>query len=263
MFAPEDLSRDGFLDGKLQILQPRAGYRAAMDPVLLAAACPAKSGQHVLELGCGAGVASLCLGHRVEGLDLTGLELQPAYATLARANANANAIALNVIEADLTAIPAELRARNFDHVIANPPYFPPHAGTAAQDAGREVAQRESTPLANWLDAGLRRLRPGGVLTIVQTAERLPDVLMPLAGRAGSVTVLPIAARQGRPAGRVIVQARKGGRGAFRLLAPLVLHAAPLHETDREDLTDIARAILRDGAALPIGRQFLAGFRVDM
>lgn len=252
MFTPEDLSEDGFLGGRLRILQPRTGYRAAMDPVLLAAACPASSGQEVLELGCGVGVASLCLGRRVEGLGLVGLELQAAYAVLARANAQANGIDLTVVEADLSNMPADLRARSFDHVIANPPYFPPQSGTAAQDIGRETAQREATPLALWLDAGLRRLRPGGVLTIIQSATRLPDLLAPIKARAGSISVLPIAARHGRPAGRVIVQARKGGRGAFRLLAPLILHSAPAHDSDREDLTDQARAVLRDGGALPIG-----------
>ena len=62
MFRPEELTDDGFLGQRLHILQPRQGYRAATDPVLLAAAVPAQSGQSVLELGCGAGVASLCLG---------------------------------------------------------------------------------------------------------------------------------------------------------------------------------------------------------
>ncbi len=253
MFADADLSEDGFLGGRLRIWQPRAGYRAAMDPVLLAAACPAVAGQGVLELGCGAGVASLCLGHRVPGIALTGLELQPAYAGLARRNAERNGIALTVIEGDLAAAPAGLRAQSFDHVIANPPYFSAQSGTAARDPGRETAQREETPLAGWLDAGLRRLRPGGLLTLIQTAERLPDVLAPLAGRAGDITVLPIAPRHARAAGRVVVQARKGARGAFRLLAPFVLHAAPSHGFDGEDLAPEARAILRDGGALPIRR----------
>ncbi|MFP1644379.1 tRNA1(Val) (adenine(37)-N6)-methyltransferase [Pontitalea aquivivens] len=253
MFAPQDLTRDGFLGGRLQIAQPRSGYRAAMDPVLLAAACPATPGDSVLELGCGVGVASLCLGARVAGLRLTGLELQPAYADLAHANAVANGIALDVMAGDLARMPAILRARSFDHVIANPPYFAPGGGTAAADPGRETAQREATPLSLWVLQGLKRLRPGGWLTLIQNADRLPEALTALAAGAGSIAVLPIAARQGRAAGRVIVQGRKGGRGPFRLLAPLVIHAAPRHDGDREDLTPAARAILREGADLPMPR----------
>ena len=100
-----DLTDDGFLGGRLRILQPRVGYRAATDPVLLAAAVPAKPGQRALELGCGAGVASLCLLSRVPGLSVTGIERQAAYADLARQNAARNSLDLMVIEGDLAQMP--------------------------------------------------------------------------------------------------------------------------------------------------------------
>ena len=251
MFPPEDCTQDRFLDGRLLVAQPRAGYRAAMDPVLLAAACPARPGQAVLELGCGAGVASLCLGRRVEGLRLVGLEKQPAYADLARRNAQANGLAFEVVEGDLAHMPAPLRAQSFDHVLANPPYFAPASGTAAADPGRETAQREATPLTDWVTAGFRRLKPGGWFTLIQNADRLADVLAAMAGPGGSIAVLPIAPRVGRPAGRILVAARKGGRAPLRLLAPLVLHAKPAHEADREDLTPAAQAVLRHAQALDL------------
>ena len=116
-----DLSRDAFLCGRLHLWQPRKGYRAATDPVLLAAACPARSGQSVLDLGCGVGAAALCLATRVPGLDLHGLELQESYASLARRNAAENAIPMHIETGDLADMPAALRL-SFDHVIANPPY---------------------------------------------------------------------------------------------------------------------------------------------
>ena len=124
-FADTDLTRDAFQGGLLYLYQPRHGYRAGVDPVLLAAATEAKSGDRVLELGCGAGAASLCLARRVEGLSLTGVELQPAYAALAARNAKANDLSLTVINADLRALPMDLRQQQFDHVIANPSYFDP------------------------------------------------------------------------------------------------------------------------------------------
>lgn len=249
MFDEADLSEDEFLGGRLRIAQPRHGYRAAMDSVLLAAAVPARPGESVLELGCGAGVASLCLGRRVPGLRVAGLELQPAYAALARRNAAANGQDLELHEGDLVALPAGLRGRSFDHVIANPPYFPAGAGTPAADVGRETAQREATPLDLWLGVALRRLRPGGWLTVIQAADRLPGLLTGLGAGAGSVTVLPIASRAGREANRVILRARKGGRGAFRLAAPFVLHDGAAHLRDGDDHSAAARAILRDGGAL--------------
>ncbi len=249
MFGPDDLSADGFLDGRLTIRQPRAGFRSATDAVLLAAAVPARPGDRVLELGCGAGVASLCLMWRLPGVEAHALERQPGYAALARSNAEANGLRLSVVEGDLAAMPREVRAVDFDHVLANPPYFAARSGTAASDAGREAAQREETPLADWVEAGLRRLRPGGVLVMIQAADRLADLLAPLSGRAGAVRILPVAPRAGRPAGRVLVQARKGARTPLVLLAPLVLHAGERHLRDGDDLTEAARAILRSGRAL--------------
>lgn len=250
-FAPEDLSDDAFLGGRLAVLQPRSGFRAATDAVLLAAAVPARAGQAVLELGCGAGVASLCLGARVPGLALTGLELQPAYAALARANALRNGVPLTVIEGDVSAPPAALRARGFDHVLCNPPWYRPGGGTAARDPGREQALREAVPLAAWVDCAARRLRPGGRLTLIHEAARLPDVLAACDARLGSLVALPLAPRAGHPARRVIVAARKGGRAAFRLLAPLVLHAGHAHGRDGGGFAPEVEAVLREAAPLPV------------
>lgn len=247
-FADEKLSEDRFLGGRLRILQPRTGYRAAMDPVLLAASVPAKPGQSVLELGCGAGVASLCLGARVAGLQLSGVELQADYADLARRNADANGQVLTVWTGDLAALSGVLRVQSFDHVIANPPYFPANGGTAAQDGGREAAVRENLPLAEWVRVGMSRLKPGGVLVMVQLAERLPDLMAALAGRGG-VTVLPLVPRAGRPANRLILRVKKGSRGAFTLLSPFVLHDGAAHQGDGDSHSAAAQAILRDGAAM--------------
>lgn len=247
MFTEEELSHDKFLCGRLRLLQPLKGYRAATDPVLLAAACPARPGDSVLDLGCGAGAAALCLGLRVPGLRLAGLELQPGYADLARRNAALNGIPLEVHEGDLSRMPRDLR-RDFDHVIANPPYYPP-GGSPSPVAGRARAMQVETPLGDWVAAAARRLRPGGWLTLICGADGLPQVLSAMGTKLGSASVLPLAPREGRAARRVIVQARKGGRAAFRLLAPLVIHQGAVHDGDRESYTPEANAVLREGADL--------------
>lgn len=247
MFTDDALSQDKFLCGKLILWQPLKGYRAATDPVLLAAACPAKPGQSVLDLGCGAGAAALCLGQRVPGLTLTGLELQPAYADLARRNATRNGITVEVVEGDLSDMPHTLR-RDFDHVIANPPYYP-MGGTPSPVQSRATAMQVETPLAAWVEAAARRLKPGGWLTLICGADGLPQLLAALGTRLGSAAVLPLTPRTGKPALRILLQARKGGRAPFRLLAPFVIHAGTAHDGDRESYTPAANAVLREGADL--------------
>lgn len=249
-FAPQDLTRNAFLGGRLHLWQPRRGYRAGVDPVFLAAAVPAQPGQSVLDLGCGAGAAALCLGARVAGLHLTGVEVQAEYAALARRNADANRQAMEVIRADLAALPADLRQRAFDHVIANPPYFRAGTHTGAGDAGRRAALGETTPLADWIAVAARRLRPGGHLHMIQRTDRLPDMLAGCAGLLGAIEVLPLAARPGRAPDLVILRARKDRRAPFRLHAPLILHRGMQHLGDREHYTPEILAVQRDGAALP-------------
>jgi len=245
-FAEADLTHDAFLGGRTHAFQPRHGYRAATDPVLLAAAVEAVASQSVLELGCGVGVASLCLAARVPGLQLTGVERQADYAALARRNLGPNT---PIFTADLTDLPIELRQRSFDHIIANPPYYVTGGGTSAQDAGREAALREDTPLDQWIDVASRRLAPKGWLTMIQAADRLPEMMAAIAPRLGSITLRPLAGRDGRAAGRVLVKARKGGRAPFVLLPPLVLHAGPAHGADGGDFTPQAQAILRNAEPL--------------
>lgn len=248
MTFPDDaLTDDKFLMGRLRLLQPAQGYRAATDPVLLAAACPAKSGQSVLDLGCGAGAAVLCLAVRVPGLTLAGLELQPEYADLARRNAARNGMTLQVETGDIATVPAALR-RGFDHVIANPPYYPA-TGSPSPVKLRDKALRTDTPIAEWIAAAATRLNPGGWLTMIFSTPNLPEALAALPPKLGSPMVLPLVPRQGREAPRMILRARKTGRAAFRLLAPFVLHQGAAHDGDRENYTPQANAVLRDGADL--------------
>jgi tRNA1(Val) A37 N6-methylase TrmN6 len=242
------LTRDDFLGGRLTIWQHATGYRAGNDPVLLAAACPARPGDDVLELGAGVGVASLCLAARVTDLRLTAVERQPAYAELARRNAAEAGTPLDVVIADIAALPPELRQRSFDHVIANPPYFAAGAGTQARDPGRADGRQEETPLRTWLSVAAARLKPKGWLTLIQSAERLPECLAAMPG-FGAISVRPLQAREGRAADRVLLRARKGARSPFRLLPPLVLHAGDRHLQDADSYTPEVTAILRDGAAL--------------
>jgi tRNA1(Val) A37 N6-methylase TrmN6 len=245
-----DLSRDAFLGGRLQIWQPLKGYRAGVDPVLLAASIPAKQGQSVLELGCGVGVATLCLAVRVPDLVLTGVELQPDYADLARRNSAAAGVPVAVVTADLAHLPADLRQRQFDHVIANPPYYRRDKSTPASDAGREAALGEGTALADWAAVAIRRVIAGGYVTFIQRADRLPELITHMSAGLGSLEVLPLIPRRGRDAQLVLVRGRKGGRAGFRLADSVMMHDGLTHDGDRDDYTPLMRAVLRDAAPLP-------------
>lgn len=246
----DQLSRDAFLGGQVTLCQPRHGYRAGIDPVLLAASVPAQAKETVLELGCGAGTALFCLGRRVPGLRLTGVEIQPDYADLARRNATENGLTAEILTADLARMPDSLTQQQFTHVIANPPYFDRNASTPADDAGRETALGEALPLANWITIAAKRTAPKGYVTFIHRAERLPELLTGFSQHLGSLEVLPLIPRPGRRARLVLIRGRKGGRADFRLHDGWILHHGATHPGDRENYTDATTCILREGAALP-------------
>lgn len=245
------VTQDAFLGGKIHVLQPKHGFRSGIDAVLLAAAVPAKPGDTVLELGCGVGVASLCLHARVSGLLFTGVEIDGPAADLAQKNATSAGATLTVHHADLRYLPKDLRQTQFTHVLMNPPYFDRAHGSAADDPARDVALAGDTPLSAWLDTGLKRLAPKGTLTIIQHITRLPEVLAHVDTRLGSLILRPLSGRQTSDPGLFILQGRHSGRAPFILKPPLILHEGDRHTADEESYTPQVRAILRDGAAFAI------------
>jgi len=243
------LRQDAFLGGALQLWQPQKGYRAGIVPVLLAASVRAQEGDSILDLGCGAGAAALCLGSRVPGLRLTGLEVQPEMAELARRNGEEAGLDFDVYGGDVSAPPSALREQSFDHVISNPPYYDRGRGSSAPDTTRETALGEVVAIEQWVKLAAKRLKPKGFLTMIAKADRLEDILPAARNRLGSLEVLPLAARSEQAAELALFRGRKDGRAALVLHAPVVLHQGDTHPGDKEHYTPQISDILRRGAAL--------------
>lgn len=250
LFSDDDLTRDDFLGGAVRLLQPKTGYRAGADPVLLAASVPAVSGETVLELGCGGGAALVCLGVRVPGIAATGVEMQPAYAALAQRNLDENGVTGRVFGADLRALPPEVKSRRFDHVIANPPYFENQRGIPPVAEDRAVSRSGAIPLSHWVSAASKRLVPGGMATFIQRIDRLPELMSAFYAHLGALELWPIQPRAGRAARLFLLRGRKTARAAFMSHPPLVLHRGEMHENDGDSYTEMVSKALRSAHPLP-------------
>jgi tRNA1(Val) A37 N6-methylase TrmN6 len=241
-------SDDAVLGGRLLLRQPRHGHRVGHDAILLAAATAAAGGDHAVDLGAGVGAAGLALAVRVSGLTVTLVEIDPALAALAAANARRNgladrvrAVALDVTRPETFAA-AGLAPQSADHVLTNPPFN--DLSHASPDAGRRLAHA-ATPdtLPRWVSAAAHLLKPDGVLTLIWRADGLGAVEEALAPAFGSVAVLPIRPRPGAAPIRVIVRARKGGT------APLKQHPGLELNDSHGQLSAAAEAVLRAGRTL--------------
>ena len=237
-----DLSEDEFLGGRLKILQPKSGFRAAIDSVLLPASLSAANGMRVLDAGAGAGVGALCLRARAPEFEVTAYEADAELVDLARESARRNDLPLDVQCRDLL---CAREGKRFDQVMTNPPYLDPARAQAPPDVGKARAHVESASLGDWLSACFALLEPKGYLTLIHRADRLPELLSLLEARAGDIAVFPLWPGEGKPARRVLVRARKDSRSPSRLLAGLMLHGVG------ERYTNEAEAILRHGAAIDL------------
>jgi tRNA1(Val) A37 N6-methylase TrmN6 len=248
------VTEDGFLDHGLRIRQPRDGYRAGIDPVFLAAAVPVRSGARALDIGAGVGVAALALAYRVDGVNVTGIEIDPALMRLCTDNAKANGLErrTDFMVGDVTRPPARLVPGSFDHVMANPPYLeatradvsPVPGRAAANVEGRAGAGGNAADLAAWMRLALAMVREGGTVTVIHRADRLDDVTACLKGRVGGTVIFPLWPDRGvAPAKRVLVQGVKGSGAPLRMARGLVLHE------DDGRFTPEADAVLRAGEGL--------------
>lgn len=247
----EEASEDAVLGGRLVLRQPLRGHRVGHDAILLAAATSAKSGDHAVDLGAGVGGAGLALARRIEGLNVTLVEVDPVLTELAAGNAQRNglsdrvrAVRLDVESSAADFIAAGLAPGSAACVLMNPPFnvaqqpSPDHARRLAHAATEATLER-------WLRTAARLLRVDGVITLIWRADRLTDVLAALGKDFGAITVLPVHPKPGAAAIRVLVRATKASRAPLALLPGFLLADADGKPTAA------AEAVLRKGEALSL------------
>jgi FkbM family methyltransferase len=249
------LTDDAFLGGAVLAEQPAAGYRSGLDAVLLAAAAPVRpgAGEHVLDLGAGVGVVGLCVAARIADAKVTLVEREPALVAIAARNIARNGVAerVRVLRAAVgdpapALAAAGLGPDSAEHSLANPPYGIEGRGRAPKHTLKAGASTmPERALEDWARLMAHVTRPGGSATVIHRADALGTLLAAFAPRFGGVRVLPVHAREGEPAIRVLVQGRKGSRAPLALLPGLVLHA-PGGGYRAE-----VEAVLRTPKALPI------------
>ncbi|MEB3701847.1 Class I SAM-dependent methyltransferase [Candidatus Bealeia paramacronuclearis] len=245
MIATLSITQDLFLGGKIQVLQPVQGYRAAIDPVLLAAATCFKGKGHVLDVGAGVGVASLCLVSRKTECLVCGIELQQDLVRLAEKNITINGYEgrVNIISGDLLDPPSALKDKQFDAVMTNPPYYEADKTRASPDVQKAMAHVESVDLKKWLAFCIQSLKPKGILTLIHRAERMDEILSYLYPKMGDLSVFPLWPSAGKSARRIIIRGRKGVKSGLTFCQGLILHDA------QGQFTPEAQDILRSGRPL--------------
>lgn len=223
-----ELTCDFFLGQRLEILQPKKGYRAGIDALLLGSAAANFDSKNICELGSGVGVAILtCLARRNAAGNMpnmaNALEIDEYAANLLSQNASKNGFS-NLLE--VTNIdglkPNSPYENKFDLVFSNPPYFDDFSKIRDPHESRHQAYVIGAPLLNWIKAMIRLVKSNGRLLLIHRADRMYDIVDALQNRAGDIRILPIHPKTRENANRVLIGAKKSSKAPTQILPPIFL-----------------------------------------
>ena len=208
------------------VLRQAAHFRLGTDCVLLADFVNTSGLRRGIDLGCASGAALLLLLNRSPGLSMTGLEIVPEAAALARENLALNGLEARgeIITGDIRDHRALFRAGAFDLVVCNPPYFSPESGAVSPNPDRAAARSELLcTLPELCAASAFLLRTGGRACFVHRPERLSELFVCLSSSGLEPKRLRLVCRDADAApSLVLVEARRGGKPGLTIEPALLL-----------------------------------------
>ncbi len=231
------------LNRKVALFQPEKGFKTTQDAVLLAAACPAKNYDRVLDMGCGVGGALFCLLWRTPTLHITGLDIESTYLDLAQKNATENSRNISLIESDIATYKVAHSEQRYDHIICNPPYFdskdhsPSPIDIKAKARGY---QNGSERVDEWIKCARDNLKSNGSFSIIHKAEKLDTLLALLNKSFGATEIFPIYSKVHNAAKRVVIRSYKDRHSPCTLHPPVIMHDEDTKPSKTSDL------LLREG-----------------
>ena len=210
-------------------------FKLGTDSVLLAAFANAASARRGIDLGCASGVVALLLLSGNERLHMTGLEIVPEAAELARENMEKNSLSTRaeIICGDIRRHRELFRSGEFDLVVSNPPYFPLGSGRLSPDKERAAARGETDcTLSDICAAAAFLCRTGGRVCFVHKPERLSELFCAMSASGIEPKRLRLVCyTQNSAPNLVLVEGRRGGNPGLKIESALVLRNPDGTETD--------------------------------
>jgi tRNA1(Val) A37 N6-methylase TrmN6 len=253
----DGLTEDRWLGGRLLLVQPKRGHRVGTDAALLVAAAGDARQGRIVDVGAGVGAVGLALAGRNPLASVDLVEIDSELAQLAESNAARNRLEARMRVLRLDALNSRGRresglAESASCVVTNPPFFDAKTVRASPDEGRARAHvlghaEASATLADWIQACLAMLAPGGRFVMIHRPDALGAILAGIGGRLGGLTLLPVHPAIGASAHRLLVSGVKGSKAPLRLAPGLVLHGTDGRLTAEADAIHRGERLIDWGA----------------
>ena len=240
----QDYTEDYLLDKQIKIYQPKNGYRASSDAVILSSIIrQTKPNDKILDIGSGTGAISLCLARRFPKNEIIGLEIQSDLVELSNKSAEINGFDnLKFINTDIRKKIENIENCSFNHVITNPPYTD-HDMPSPNESKALAHNHHNFNLIKWLHFAIKMLRPQGYLYTINRTEAIDEILSAIKGKMGEITIIPIYSKEGQNAKRVIISARKDSHAPTKILPGIIIH------DQSGNYSSMAEKLLRHGETL--------------
>jgi tRNA1Val (adenine37-N6)-methyltransferase len=218
---------DTLFGGRLKILQKKSGYRFSIDALLLAHFADPHPKDRIIDLGTGCGIMPLIIAFRKKTGKISGVEIQPSLADLARRNATQNRLSsrIKILEKDLRDLEGKNLRGIFDLVLSNPPYRRVGAGRVNPCLEKALARHEfKATLQDVLRAAQYLLKEKGRLAMIYPASRAAELIQEM--RQFNVEPKRLQFVHSHPkeeARLMMVEGFKEGRAQVRVLPPLILY----------------------------------------
>lgn len=210
----DDLQHNG-----LMLYQDTDYERFNADALWLCAFLRANKADRVVELGSGSGVICV-LGADNTGASFTGVERQACLVELAQKSAAYNKQDIRFVCADAAEAPSILGHGAFSVVVMNPPYFT--SGEWSKREERSLARHDAgDTLQVFLESAFALLKNGGKLFLIYPANALPELMHALEyARFAPKRMKLVYTKAGKPALRVLIEAKKDGKPGLVIEPPL-------------------------------------------
>jgi tRNA1Val (adenine37-N6)-methyltransferase len=162
----------------VKILQPKRGYRFALDAILLAHFLKIEPQEEALEIGSGSGVITVLLSRLQKFKRVVAVEVQHSLAELSKENFRLNAISnAQALEADIKMLEKFLDPNSFDLIFSNPPYRKTGTGKLNPSQQKAIARHElKMKLENLFECADKFLKEGGRFSLILPKFREADFL---------------------------------------------------------------------------------------
>lgn len=218
----DDLQRDG-----LKIIQNDRWFKFGIDAVLLSYFCQPKSPKHIVDLGTGTGIIPLLLSNSYPKAHLTGLEIQPDVADMAKRSVALNKLEarIDIISGDIKKWSDHLRKGCADTIVANPPYFKVGSGVKNFSDYKWLSRHEvACNLQDLFTAAQGLLMPGGAFYLIHRPSRLADIIE----IARAVHLEPkimqfVQPKSNQAPNLILIKCVKHGGFELKLHAPIIVY----------------------------------------